>query len=143
MTRELMTRSEFVDFVRSFGQAVVATVDRGGSPEAALVEMAVTDDGELFFDTKYESRKVNNLFRNARVAIVVGWGGRVSIQVEGDAELLMGTERERFARLYSSQFPARPPVTEAFAIYRVRPSWLRYCESAPVGPPIVVEGNWS
>lgn len=143
MTRELMTRPEFVDFVKTFHQGVVATVDRGGSPEAALVEMGVTDDGDLFFDTKYEARKVNNLFRNSRVAIVVGWGGRVSVQVEGDAELLMGAEREQYARRYGVQFPGRPPVTDAFALYRVRPTWLRYCQAAPVGPPIVVEGSWA
>lgn len=143
MTRELMTRAEFVDHVKAYRQAVVATVDRSGNPEAALVEMAVTDDGDLVFDTKNDARKVRNLFHNARVAIVIGWGGRVSVQVEGDAELLMGPEREELSELYTEQFPSRPPVTEAFTIYRVRPVWLRYCESAPVGPPIVVEGSWS
>ena len=143
MSKELMTPAEFAEFVRSFGQAVVATADRDGRPEAALVEVAANDDGELVFDTKTEARKVANLFRNARVAIVVGWGGRVSVQVEGEAELLLGAQREKYARFYASQFPQRPPVNDQFALYRVRPAWLRVCESAPVGPPAVVEGAWA
>ena len=143
MSKELITPAELAAFVRSFGQAVVATVDRDGKPEAALVEVAATDDGELIFDTKTEARKVANLFRNAKVAIVVGWGGPLSVQIEGEAELLLGGQREKYARLYSSQFPQRPPVNDQFALYRVRPAWLRTCESAPVGPPVVVQGSWA
>ncbi len=143
MAKELISPTEFADFVRTFRQAVVATVSPAGAPEAALVEMAVTDEGDLVFDTKSEARKVDNLAHNARVAIVVGWGGRVSVQVEGEAELLTGEERQQFSALYAEQFPARPPVNELFTIYRVRPAWLRYCEAAPVGPPIVVEGSWA
>jgi hypothetical protein len=143
MAKALISPSEFVEFVRTFRQAVVATVSPDGAPEAALVEMAVTPAGDLVFDTKTEARKVGNLAQDARVAIVVGWGGRVSIQVEGDAELLTGAEREELAALYSEQFPQRPPVNDLFALYRVRPGWLRYCEATPIGPPIVVEGRWS
>lgn len=143
MGKELISRADFVDFVRTYRQAVVATVSPEGAPEAALVEMAVTVDGDLVFDTKTEARKVNNLSHDPRAAIVVGWGGRVSIQVEGEAEVLTGDERAELAGLYAEQFPQRPPVNDLFTLYRVRPGWLRYCEAAPVGPPLVVEGSWS
>ena len=44
--------------------------------------------------------------------------------------------------LYAEQFPERPALTEAFALYRVRPDWLRYCEARPGLPPLVSEGLW-
>jgi len=47
-----MTRAEFIEFVRAAKSGVVATVDAEGHPEAALVDLAVTDHGEVLFDTK-------------------------------------------------------------------------------------------
>ena len=40
-----LTRDEFVQFVRAARMGVVAT----GDPEAALVDLAVSDDGTVIF----------------------------------------------------------------------------------------------
>lgn len=142
MSNEHLTREQFVYFVRAARQGVVATVDRSGQPEAALVEVGVLGDGDLLFQTKADARKSTNLFHNNRVAVVVGWDP-VSLQIEGAAELLMGIELEAMAPLFAEQFPERPAMSEAFNLYRVRPEWLRYCESRPGQPPIVSEGLWA
>jgi hypothetical protein len=53
-----MTRAEFVVFVRAAKLGGVATVDAEGHPEAALVDLAVTDHGEVLFDTMAGAHKV-------------------------------------------------------------------------------------
>lgn len=142
MTNAHLTREQFVYFVRAARQAVVATVDRDENPEAALVEIGVLGDGDLLFSTRADARKVGNLFHNPRVAVVIGWDP-VSLQVEGEAELLLGIELEAMLPIYAEQFPERPPITDDFALYRVRPDWLRYCETRHGQPPIVDEGLWN
>lgn len=66
-----MTRDEFVEFVRAARLAVVATTNTRNQPEAALVEVAVTESGELVLDTKSEARKVMNFAHSPRAALVV------------------------------------------------------------------------
>lgn len=125
MANAKLTRRQFVDFIRAQRLGVVATVDRRGDPEAAIVDLAVTDDGVLLFLSKKVARKVRNLASNDAVAIVVGWEP-VSLQIEGRAELLVGAEREGPASDYQAQLPHRPRVTDDFALHRVRPTFVRY-----------------
>jgi pyridoxine/pyridoxamine 5'-phosphate oxidase len=132
-----MTRAEFVEFVRAAKLGVVATVDAEGRPEAALVDLAVTDDGEVLFDTKAAARKVVNLGGNPRVALVVGWADRVSVQAEGDAEVLAGAERERYGRIHQDQFPASRAFREDFTLVKMVPTWWRYHDARPESFSIV------
>jgi pyridoxine/pyridoxamine 5'-phosphate oxidase len=120
---------------------VVATVDPAGHPEAALVDLAVTGDGELVFDTTVATRKVANLAANPRVALVIGWSDGVSLQVEGVADILAGAEREAYGRVYQDQFPGSRVLLDEFAVVRVRPRWLRHYD-ARAEPARVVEGAW-
>lgn len=83
-----------MEFVRSARLGVVATANAEGQPQAALVELAVTRDGEVVFDTKADARKVANIARNPRIALVIGWDDGVSVQVEGYAEVLSGADRQ-------------------------------------------------
>lgn len=133
-----MTRDQFVAFVRDAQQGVVATVDADGHPEAALVGVAVTDDGELVFDAPSGTRKVANIRAKSRVALVIGWDDDVSVQVEGDADILSGPDREAYGRAYLAQFPGSRVLDEGFAVVRVVPGWLR-CYDARPEPPVVVE----
>lgn len=137
-----MTREEFVQFVGAARLAVVATTNAHGHPEAALVEVAVTESGELVFDTKSEARKVQNLARSPRVAVVVGWEEGVSVQVEGQAEILAGTDRAAYGQVFASQFPGSRALEEDFALIRVVPEWLRYYDARPDSFR-VTEGMWA
>jgi pyridoxine/pyridoxamine 5'-phosphate oxidase len=136
-----MTRDEFVEFVRAARLAVVATTNTRNQPEAALVEVAVTELAELVFDTKSEARKVKNLARSPRVAVVVGWETGVSLQVEGQAEILSGTDRTVYGQVFESQFPGSRALEEDFALIRVVPDWLRYYDARPDSFR-VTEGIW-
>lgn len=139
MTNPHLTRDQFVDFVRKAGQAVVSTADPQGRPEAALVEVAATPDGDLLFNTKTAARKVTNLDQNPRVAVVVGWPS-TTVQIEGEAVRLEGAELDAAASVFSARFPGKPLNWSVFSLYRVRPDWVRYCALRPGLPPVVAEG---
>lgn len=139
VTNSRLTRTQFVEFVRRTRLGVVATTDRRGNPEAAVVDLAITDDGVLLFTSKKQARKVVNLATNDRVAIVVGLEP-VSLQIEGDAELLVGAEREQPAAEYQAQLPHRPQVTDAYALHRVRPTFVRYNWAEGGQVTVVAEG---
>jgi pyridoxine/pyridoxamine 5'-phosphate oxidase len=135
---DTMTRDQFVAFVRDARQGVVATVDPARHPEAALVGVAVTDGGELVFDAPNATSKIANIREKSRVALVIGWDDDVSVQVEGDADILSGPDREAHGRVYLAQFPGSRVLDEGFAVVRVVPGWLRYYD-ARSEPPVVVE----
>jgi pyridoxine/pyridoxamine 5'-phosphate oxidase len=131
MSKDPMTRAEFVEFVRAAKLGVVATVDAEGRPEAALVDLAVTDQGEVLFDTMAAARKVINIGDNERVALVVGWADKVSVQAEGDAEVLSGAEREKYGRIHQEQVPTSRAFREDFTLVKMVPMWLRYFDARP------------
>jgi PPOX class probable F420-dependent enzyme len=126
-----MMRDEFVEFVRSARLGVVATANTEGQPQAALVELAVTGVGEVVFDTKADARKVANIARNPRIALVIGWDDGVSVQVEGYAEVLSGADRQEYGRVYLEQFPESRVLLDEFAVVRVEPRWLRLYDARP------------
>ena len=134
-----VTKDQFVEFVRNARLAVVATVSGTDRPQAGVVDLAVLDNGDILFATKNVSRKAANLDAGGRIALVSGWQP-VSLQIEGQAERVVGDERDALAAEYAAQLPKRPPVTDAFTLYRVTPDWLRYYQAQPGQPPLVAEG---
>ncbi len=60
---------------------VLSTVNAQGTPESALVGIAVTSDLEIIFDTVKTSRKYTNLVANSAAAFVVGLHGRCNAAV--------------------------------------------------------------
>ncbi|OGD32299.1 hypothetical protein A3C91_00900 [Candidatus Azambacteria bacterium RIFCSPHIGHO2_02_FULL_52_12] len=118
-------------FLREQEHAVLATVNAGGRPQAAVVTYFVEDDWTFYFTTRRETRKHENLMHNRRVAMVVGTGpGPVSIQIEGTAEPVEGTERETVMgafltkrKSYYDIFLKIPGYD--FSVFKVRPDWIR------------------
>jgi pyridoxine/pyridoxamine 5'-phosphate oxidase len=71
-----MDIEQLVEFVGQGGLAVVGTRNADGEPEAALVGVAATAEGEIVFDTLTSSRKYRNINSHPRVALVIGWTTR-------------------------------------------------------------------
>ena len=138
---EGLSQSDFVEFVRAAGMGVVATASPSGEPEAALVEIAVSDSGELIFDTPAGARKLTNIERNDRVAVVIGWNEGVSVQVEGTARIVNEYERLRYERIYASQFPGSRVTLPSFAVAVVTPGWVRRYD-ATSNPAHCEHANW-
>jgi general stress protein 26 len=124
-----VTRAELVAALRTYKLAVEATVAPDGAPQAATVGVAVSDAGELVFDTLTTTRKYANLVANPRVALVLG-EGEITIQVEGIADVPAGAELERMKQVYFAIYPdgreraAWPNITWV----RVTPTWARYSD---------------
>lgn len=103
-----MTRADILEFMRSHSLAVQASVSPLGAPQAAVVGFIVTDDFEIVFDTVDTTRKVVNLRRSARRALVIGGmvnGDERTVQYEGIADEPTGTDLERLKELYVVRFP--------------------------------------
>ena len=128
-----MRRAELIDFVRQRGLAVVATTSGTGAPEAAVVGITATDLGELVLDTAVDSRKADNIRRDPRVAVVIGWDDEQTLQIEGIADFLTGDERDRCSA--STSVSTRTDGTARripnICHVRINPSWGRHSDYRP------------
>jgi len=128
-----VTTAELLSFMREHSLAVQASVSAAEGPQAAVVGIVVGDDLEVFFDAADTSRKVNNLRRNPRIALVIGGtigGDERTVQYEGVADEPTGAELQRLKRLYFESFPdGRERQTWPGITYiRTRPTWIRYTD---------------
>jgi hypothetical protein len=78
-------------------------------------------DGTLIFNSNREARKIHNLARNDRVAVVVGVAGEVTVQFEGIATITRDEERDAYGREYDRQFPGSRALDPDFPVVEVRP----------------------
>ena len=138
-----MTRAEILAFMQSHSLAVQASVSVVGAPQAAVVGFIVTDDFEVVFDTVDTTRKIVNLRRNARCALVIG--GMVNrdertVQFEGIADEPTGTDLDRLKELYFVRFPDGRDRQHwpGLTYIRVRPRWLRFSDFN-LSPPAIAE----
>jgi hypothetical protein len=138
-----MTPRDLLAFLRTERLAVQSSVSPAGSPQAAVVGIAVSDRFEILFDTLASTRKAVNLRQNPRMALVVGGltaGDERTAQIEGVADEPSGHELERLKRVYYDVHPDGPSrLTWTGLIYvRVRPTWIRFSDYNQ-GPPLIVE----
>jgi len=131
-----------VSHVRQAGDGVVSTLGPDGGPQAAYLAVAVTDAGELVFDARVGSRKVVNVARDERVAVVVGGAGGTTLQVQGVADVPSGADRERCVAAYATAFPqfVGSLVDPGIVVLRVRVSWARWGDFR-VSPPVLEEAS--
>jgi pyridoxine/pyridoxamine 5'-phosphate oxidase len=70
------------EFIRQKRLAVVSMVHAAGTPESALVGIAVTPENDIVFDTLSTARKAVNLAARPAAAFVVGWDDKISVQID-------------------------------------------------------------
>ncbi len=123
----VMEKSEIYAFMREQTHAVLSTVSPGAHPEAALVEIAVTPELEIFFDTIDITRKCANLRQNPHIAFVLGSRGPQTLQYEGIADEPGGADLEQVKAFYFSCCPsgANREGWPGLTYFRVRPRWVR------------------
>ncbi len=125
-----MTRDELLAFLRARKLAVQASAASDGAPQAAVIGYAVSDDLELVFDTMSSTRKAENLRRDPRIALVVGWDDDQTVQLEGVADEPSGDELARLQRVYFDVYPdgVERRAWKGITYFRVRPAWARYSD---------------
>jgi pyridoxine/pyridoxamine 5'-phosphate oxidase len=134
-----MTLEEVFDIARRRRHLVVSTVSESGTPEAALMGFALTQANEIVFDTLSTSRKAVNLASTPAVALVIGWDGDISLQIEGVGRRPVGDDLASAKAAYFRQWPdgqARENWPN-IAYVIVQPKWIRY--SNYFGAPVIEE----
>ena len=135
----MIDRGELFTYLAAQRYAVQASLGANG-PQAAVVGVAVTADLDVVFDTLGSTRKAQNLARDPRVALVVGWENEQTAQIEGVADFPAGEELRRLQRRYFEVWPDGPQrlAWPGIAYVRVRPRWIRYSDFRK-SPPRVEE----
>ncbi|GAA1826248.1 pyridoxamine 5'-phosphate oxidase family protein [Agromyces salentinus] len=137
-----MDRSALVDYVRERGDAVVSTVGPDGAPQSAYLSITATDSGELVFNARGGSRKIANLRRDPRIAIVVGGIDKTTVQAQGRADVLEpgSADAAPYAEAYGRAFPwfAESLAKSEYELVRVQLDWARFGDYRS-GPPVSVE----
>ena len=125
-----MDRLGLLAFLRKHRLCVQASVAAEGGPQAAVEGYAVSDRLELVFDTLASTRKAQNLRRDARIAIVVGWDSEQTVQLEGLADEPVGQDLLRMKQLYLAAFPdgVERQSWPGLRYLRVRPHWARFSD---------------
>lgn len=128
-----MTRTDLLEFMREHTNTVQATVSPDGSPQAAVVGIAVTDSFEIVFDSLETTRKAKNLALNPKIALVIGgWtqGDERTVQYEGVVDRPSGVELEALKAIYYAKFPNGPSrlAWPGLVYLRARPTWIRYAD---------------
>jgi general stress protein 26 len=125
-----MDRAALLAFLRGHRLCVQASVSPTGAPQAAVVGYGVSDDLEIVFDVLETTRKVTNLRREPRIALVIGWDEEQTVQLEGIADEPAGAELARLKEVYFAAWPdgRGRERWRGITYVRVRPTWARYSD---------------
>jgi Pyridoxamine 5'-phosphate oxidase len=133
-----MNPSDLYTFIAAKPYAVISTIATNGTPQSALIGIAVTPDLEIIFDTTTSSRKYANLLASPTCSLVIGWEDEKTLQYEGTAVLPSGPDLSRYQEFYFARWPECRAHQQwpDIAYVVVRPSWIRYSEFNQQPPTI-------
>lgn len=121
---------KILNFLKRKELMVISTINENGSPESAVVGFSETPEFEIIFGTFNDTRKYRNLKVNKKVSVVFGWEleEKITVQYEGEAEELSGSEMERCRSLHIAKNPKREKHAfhEKERIFKIKPKWIRY-----------------
>lgn len=139
-----MSIQDVREFLNQFETCVIATVDSSGQPEAATVGFSVDSDFKIMIATNEKTRKAANLVANSRVALVVGFEGPKTVQLEGVAQKINLEQNQTRINLHFQKVPgAKKFAGEAGQnYYLITPTWLRFTDYTQK-PPIFETGDFS
>ena len=137
-----MTEAALYSFMAKQKLGVLGTLNLAGSPQSALVGIAITPQLEIIFDTVKSSRKYPNLIARPACSFVIGgWGpGEQTVQYEGQSRQLEPPDLERYQKIYFSAFPDGPSRLSwpGIVYFVVRPKWIRFSDFDQ-NPPLIRE----
>jgi len=115
-------------FLSGHRLAVLASVGPQGEPQSALINIAVTPELEIVFETTSETRKFLNIERDPRVSLVIGWDGQETVQYEGLAAQPDGRRGDMARQTFIRTFPSREndELWPGNSYFLVTPVWLRF-----------------
>jgi general stress protein 26 len=123
--------SEFemiLDFMHRQNDCVLSTCGPDSSPQSAVVGFSENERGELMFGTFDASRKYQNLQRDSRVSVVIGFDGSTTVQFEGTARQLIGDELLERQKAHFKKIPEVEQYKDepGEVYFSITPTWVRY-----------------
>ena len=131
----MISRSEIYEFLSAHRLAVVSSVSPHGAPESALIYMVPTPELELVFYTLQTARKCENLRRDGRISLVIGWpqeneriAQQDTVQYEGIAKEQLDDARDKAKAVYLAGLPENAGMATwpGLTFFRVTPTWIRF-----------------
>ena len=106
---------------------VISSIESGGTPQSALVGVAITPDLEIVFDTLKTTRKYANLVARPSCSFVLWWNGEQTVQLEGIAIEPQGALLDRYREAYFAAWPDGPARLSWPGLVHlvVQPRWIR------------------
>lgn len=134
-----------LNYIKTQRVGVLAVEMLDGSPHAATVHFAHTEDPLIFyFETYREYRKAEPLFgkETTRASFVIGSdeSNMKTLQLDGIAELLKSDEKESAISLYLGKFPEKTEKSKdpKFVFFKFTPKWWRFTDwTDPKGKTIL------
>ena len=135
-----MTHTDLFRFIAQSRLGVLSSIGPAGTPQSALVGIAVTENLEIIFDTVKSSRIYGNLVASPTCSFVFGWSGEQTVQYEGTAEELVEERLQRYQNVYFRAWPDGPARLSwpGIVYFLVRPKWVRYSDFDQ-NPPLIRE----
>ncbi len=130
-----MNLKDVQTFLDEFQTCVVSTIHLD-QPQAAVVGFSVDDECKILIATNQNTRKASNLVENNKVALVVGFDGPRTVQLEGVARKIEAEEYTERIGLHFRKVPgAQKHVEEAGQnYYLITPTWLRFTDYTNESP---------
>jgi len=131
-----VTKESFFSYLKEQTLAVIATTSSDAQPEAATVDYFMDDNWNIYVLTHKETRKVENIQKNNKVAVVVGTVlATHTAQIEGKARIIKPSDPEfsdlllHFAGLKSLYASPLFKITGVdLVIIKITITWLRWLE---------------
>lgn len=121
------------DFIKQHHLAVLSWVNEHCLPESSVIGFWETEDCVLYFGTYDTSRKYAN-FRHERlnVAVVIGWEGGKTVQLEGTVERIGEAEIEAVKQGCLAKLPTAAKYVGSVhqRFFRIKPRWIKYSNLA-------------
>ena len=135
-----MDKTALCTFMTRARYGVVSSLAADGTPQSALVGVAITPELEIVFDTLKTTRKYANLSARPACSVALWWGGEQTVQIDGVALEPSGAALDLYRQIYFAAWPdgrdrlAWTGITHLV----VRPRWIRATDYDQA-PPLIEE----
>jgi len=135
-----MDKTALCTFMTRARYGVVSSLAADGTPQSALVGVAITPELEIVFDTLKTTRKYANLSARPACSVALWWGGEQTVQIDGVALEPSGAALDLYRQIYFAAWPdGRDRLAwTGIAHLVVRPRWIRATDYDQA-PPLIEE----
>lgn len=118
---------------RTVKHCAIATVDKNGKPECAVMGYAVEKNLSLICMTDSKSRKWKNMKNNSSVAVAIGWEIDMPfLQYEGTVKLITNNDDE-YKKCEKHFFADHPHSLQykglsSSVFYKINPVWIKFVD---------------